>query len=178
MTWSLEKMFLIKFNFFKNVFFSLCLGRTKNLGQCFTETLPISGFLGLCVHVCWGDTYSKCRLLESVDLKDGVQVSGLLTCLPGDVYTHISLRISHLDLLPVLLVTWWLIPKWSRNIKAQSQNPETSSQHPSCDSKQGAPRTLCSSSVLKHWESPRSASFRTAGCALRNRSCPHLLCSY
>lgn len=158
MTWSLEKMLSTKFNFFKNVFFGLCLGRTKNLGQRFTETLPISGFLGLCVCVYWGDTYSKCRLLESVDLKDGVQVSGLLTCLPGDVYTHISLTISHLDPLPVLSVTWWLIPKWSRNIKAQSQNPE-----PICDSKQGAPRTLCSSSALKHWEAPRRACF---GCRL------------
>lgn len=59
------------------------------------------------------------RLLESVVLRDGVQVSGLLASLSGDVYAHISLIISYLDPLQALLFAWWQVPKWGRNIKAQ-----------------------------------------------------------
>ena len=59
------------------------------------------------------------RLLESVVLRDGVQVSGLLASLPGDVYAHISLIISYLDPLQALLFAWGQVPKWGRNIKVQ-----------------------------------------------------------
>ena len=62
------------------------------------------------MYVCLGGYLFKnadyevhLRLLESVVLRDGVQVSGLLASLPGDVYAHISLIISYLDPLQALL---------------------------------------------------------------------------
>lgn len=46
----------------------LCLGGASNLGQCFSENLPVTGSPGgVCACGVWGDACLKCRLQGAPD---------------------------------------------------------------------------------------------------------------